>query len=151
MGASLASFKRSVDVGTCLRYIEQTVRPELIGHVFTFTKVGSSVCRGKVDNRGDDNGVDFVWDWPKASAVIEVTDDRLSYTLAKTDRRGVPIERLVGSVVTVEIVRFDPEDCAAPDPCPCWFCTTNGSEVDGCEPCPDDPDGLHHAGCGCDA
>ena len=73
---TLAAWKRQVQVGTILRCIENTYRPELNGTTRTMTKVGATVAEC------ESNGVSgFRMEWPKARDVVRVDGSAITYRI----------------------------------------------------------------------
>ena len=77
---TLAAFKRLVEPGDRLRCIAHEYIPDRVGEEFVVDRVGPTV----MDLTWHD--APYRFEWPAASAVVVVSEDRLAYIL--TNRKG---------------------------------------------------------------
>ena len=79
---TLASWKRGTKAGDVLLCVENTYRPEINGTRRYLNQVGPSVVVCTLEDQESRN---YRMEWPKASDVLSVTDEEITYKIGIGD------------------------------------------------------------------
>ncbi len=87
---TLAEFKRLVRVGDQLRCVMHDYIPNRMGEVFTIEHAGPSVMRLR-----DEHMRPMRFEWPKATDVVEVSEEGITYMIHNKQGRFLIRHELV--------------------------------------------------------